>query len=137
MNILFLVGIAIFFGTITGKIFEKLHFPQVVGYIILGVIVGKSFLHVFEGEVLHSLAPLINFTLGIIGCVIGSELKGDVFRKYGRSIYTILFAEGFLAFIFVTVVVTLLTGKLYLGLILGAIASATDPASTINVFMAV
>jgi Kef-type K+ transport system membrane component KefB/CBS domain-containing protein len=133
MNILFLIGIAIFLGTISGKVFQRFKIPQVVGYIILGLLIGKSFLHVFEGEVVQSLQPLVNFTLGIIGCVIGSELKGSVFKKYGQSIYTILFAEGMFAFLLVTVFVTLITKKLYLGLILGAIASATDPASTINV----
>lgn len=133
MNVLFLIGSAIFLGTISGKIFQHFKIPQVVGYIIVGLLIGKSFFHLFEGELVQSLQPVVNFTLGIIGCVIGSELKGSVFKKHGRSIYTILFAEGLLAFVFVTILVTLITKKLYLGLILGAIASATDPASTINV----
>ncbi len=133
MNVLFLIGATIFLGTISGKVFQRFKIPQVVGYIILGLLIGKSFLHIFEGEVVQSLQPLVNFTLGIIGCVIGSELKGSVFKKYGSSIYTILFAEGILAFLFVTIFVTLVTKKLYLGLILGSIASATDPASTISV----
>ncbi len=124
---------AVFLGTISGKIFQRIKIPQVVGYIILGVIIGKSFLHLFEGDAIKSLTPLVNFTLGIIGCVIGSELKTDVFKKFGKSIYTILIAEGVLAFFAVAAVVTLITKKLYLGLILGAIASATDPASTVNV----
>ncbi len=133
MNILFLIGGAVFLGTLSGKVFQRFKIPQVVGYIILGLLIGKSFLHIFEGEIVESLQPLVNFTLGIIGCVIGSELKGSVFKKYGSSIYTMLFAEGILAFLFVTIFVTLMTHKLYLGLILGAIASATDPASTISV----
>jgi len=133
VNILFLIGSAIFLGTISGKVFQRLKIPQVVGYILLGLLIGKSFLHIFEGEIVQSLQPLVNFTLGIIGCVIGAELKGSVFNKYGKSIYTILFAEGLFAFLAVTVIVTFITKKLYLGLILGAIASATDPASTMSV----
>jgi Kef-type K+ transport system membrane component KefB len=133
MNTLLLIGIAIFLGIISGKIFQKFKIPQVVGYIIVGVVIGKSFLHIFEGNAIEAMTPLVNFTLGIIGCVIGSELKVGVFKKFGRSIYTILFAEGMLAFAAVAILVTLATGKLYLGLLLGAIASATDPASTINV----
>lgn len=133
MNVLSLAGIAIFLGTISGKIFQRFKIPQVVGYIILGLIIGKSFFHIFEGEVVTSLIPIVNFTLGIIGCIIGAELKGSVFKKYGTSIYTMLFTEGILAFLAVTIAVTLITKKLYLGLILGAIASATDPASTISV----
>jgi len=133
MNTLFLIGAAIFLGTMSGRVFRHFKIPQVVGYILLGLLLGKSFLHIFDAGVVQSLTPLVNFTLGIIGCIIGSELKGSVFKKYGKSIYTMLIAEGMLAFIFVTVFVTLLTKKLYLGLILGAIASGTDPASTVNV----
>ncbi len=133
MNVLFLIGIAIFLGIISGKVFQRFKIPQVVGYIILGVLIGKSFFHLFDSHVVRSLEPLVNLTLGIIGCVIGAELKGSVFKKFGRSIYTILLAEGLFAFFAVTVAVTLITKKLYLGLILGAIASATDPASTVSV----
>lgn len=133
MNTILVAGLAIFLGIITGKVFQYFKIPQVVGYIIVGVLIGKSFLHVLEGDVVQSLTPLVNFTLGVIGCVIGAELKGGIFKKYGKSIYTILVSEGVFAFLAVAVFVTLLTKKLYLGLILGAIASATDPASTVNV----
>ncbi len=133
MNALFLVGLVVFLGILSGKVFQKLRIPQVVGYILLGVIVGKSSLHIFEGPVVDSLMMVVSFTLGIIGFIIGAELKADVFRKYGRSIYAILLGEGLLAFLFVATAITLITQKLYLGLIFGAIASATDPASTINV----
>jgi len=133
MNALILIGLAVFLGTISGKIFQKLKIPQVVGYIIFGTLIGKSFLHLLEGPGLESFSPVVNLTLGIIGFIIGGELKKDVFKKYGRSIYTILFSQGLLTFILVTAVVTLVTRKLYLGLFLGAIATATDPASTTSV----
>jgi Kef-type K+ transport system membrane component KefB/CBS domain-containing protein len=133
MNILFLIGIAIFFGAFGGRIFQKFKIPQVVGYIIIGVLLGESVLGILKHSTVDAFTPIINVALGLIGFMIGSELKGEVFRKYGRSIYTILISEGMLAFVLVTIFVTILTKKLYLGLILGAIASATDPASTVNV----
>jgi len=133
MNILFLVGLVVFLGIISGKLFQKLHIPQVVGYILLGVIVGKSSFHIVEGPTVNALMTVVNFTLGIIGFIIGGELKADIFKRYGKSIYAILLGEGLFAFLFVAVTISLITHKLYLGLIFGAIASATDPASTMNV----
>lgn len=133
MNALLLIGLAVFFGTLTGKVFQKLKIPQVVGYILIGLIIGKSFFHLFEGPVVEGMMPLVNFTLGIIGFIIGAQLKRDVFAKYGKAIYGVLLGEGLLAFLFVTVAVTLITRELYLGLLFGAIAAATDPASTTNV----
>jgi Kef-type K+ transport system membrane component KefB/CBS domain-containing protein len=133
MSVLLLIGIAVFLGTFSGKLFQKLRVPQVIGYIIVGVVLGDSLLGLWEPEHLKALAPLIDFTLGVIGFLIGFELKLEVFKKYGRSIYLMLIGEGMLAFLAVAALVTLVTGKVYLGLLLGAIASATDPASTVNV----
>lgn len=133
MNGLFLIGFALVMGVISGAVFQRIKIPQVVGYILLGVLVGKSFLHLFETAFLQSLQPLVNYTLGLIGCLVGAELKWSVFKRYGRQIYAVLFAEGMGAFLCVAALVTWVTGKWSLGLILGAIASATDPASTINV----
>jgi Kef-type K+ transport system membrane component KefB len=133
MNALLLVGLAVFFGTITGKVFQKIKIPQVVGYILIGLIVGKSCLHLFEEPVIDAMMPIVQFTLGIIGFIIGAELKREVFAKFGWSIYSILIGEGLLTFLFVTLSVALITQNLALGLLLGAVASATDPASTINV----
>ncbi len=133
MNIVLLIGIAISFGTFGGRIFQRLKIPQVVGYILIGVLLGKSVFNICDDTTVQALSPLINLILGIIGFMIGAELKGEVFGRYGASIYSILIGEGVVAFIAVTIAVTIVTGKLYLGLLLGAIASATDPASTTNV----
>ena len=37
-----LLGIIMFFGAIGGRLFQKLHIPQVVGYIVIGIIIGAS-----------------------------------------------------------------------------------------------
>ncbi len=133
MNTLFLIGIIIFLGTCAGKISQKFKIPQVVGYIIIGILMGKSVLGVVPPQGIEVYNPLINFTLGIIGFIIGVELKREVFEKYGRTIYAMLLGEGLLAFLLVFLIVTFFTKQVYLGLLLGAIASATDPASTVNV----
>ena len=133
MNNILLLGIAIFFGVFGGKIFRRFKIPQVVGYVTVGLFLGKSVFNIFTQHSVDAFDPVVNFTLGVIGFVIGSELKGEVFKKYGRSIYFILVSEGMLAFLSVFAAVTLITKEVYLGLLLGAIASATDPASTVSV----
>ncbi|MBO4404189.1 MAG: sodium:proton exchanger, partial [Treponema sp.] len=37
-----LLGIIMFFGTAGGWIFKKLRIPQVVGYIVIGILIGSS-----------------------------------------------------------------------------------------------
>lgn len=133
MNILLIIGMIILLGTVGGKIFNKLNLPQVMGYMIIGLFLGKTAHGLLDGPVMDSLRPIISLALGIIGFMIGSEIQLDRFRRYSRSIYTILFFEAFLTFFLVGTVVFMLTGKVYMGLILGALASATAPAATYSV----
>lgn len=132
-HILLLFGIAIFFGLTGGRIFKRFKIPQVVGYIIIGVILGRSILGFYDADTIDRLGPFTNFALGVIGFMIGGEIKFEVFKKYGKKFITILLFEGCLAFILVGIAVTLVTGKLYLGVLLGALASATAPAATVDV----
>ncbi|RKY41476.1 MAG: cation:proton antiporter [Candidatus Makaraimicrobium thalassicum] len=133
MNILLVIGIIILLGTIGGRIFRKLNLPQVMGYIIIGLLLGESFHGFLSGPVLDSFRPITSLALGIIGFMIGSELRFDRFKRYSRSIYTILFVEAFLTFFVVAAVAALITKKIYMGLMLGALASATAPAATYSV----
>lgn len=133
MNILLVIGIIILLGTVGGRIFKKLNLPQVTGYIIIGLLLGQTFGGFLSGPILDSFRPLISLALGVIGFMIGSELNLERFRRYSRSIYTILLVETFLTFFLVAVATVLITGKLYMGLIFGALASATAPAATYSV----
>ena len=132
-NILLIIGAIILLGTIGGRIFKKINLPQVTGYIIIGLLVGESFKGFLSGPIIDSFRPLISLALGVIGFMIGAELHLDRFRRYSRSIYTILFFEAILTFVLVASVSIALTGKVYIGLILGALASATAPAATYSV----
>jgi len=141
LNVLLVLGIAVFGGTVGARLFRKLRFPQLIGYIIIGLIIGESGLKLVSEQVIHTLDPLSYFALGVIGFMIGGELKFSIFKKYGKQFTTILFAEGIAAFLLVGTGSFLLsyifTGNLKLsvalGVVLGAISSATDPASTIEV----
>ena len=50
---LLLLGLALFGGTIGGRIFEKLRIPQVVGYIIIGVLIGETGLKLVDVGILN------------------------------------------------------------------------------------
>jgi len=141
-NIILLLGIVIFAGTVGAKLFQRLRVPQIVGYIVIGLIIGESGLKVISAATVSELNPINLFALGIIGFMIGGELKTGLFKKYGRQFTAILMAEGIAAFLLVGLAATILAYlftqnlrlSIALGVVLGAIASATDPASTIQVF---
>lgn len=141
LNALFLLGLILFSGALGGKLFQKLRIPQVVGYIVVGILLGQTGLKIIDAGIVEALGPFSYFALGIIGFMIGGELKTDVFRRYGRQFAVILLSEGMAAFFVVFFLVGFLgsfllgQGMFYwaLGLLLGAIASATAPAATTDV----
>lgn len=141
LNILILLGLALFGGTIGGRLFQKIRIPQVVGYIAVGILIGQTGLKIIDEHTIQAFQPFNYFALGLIGFMIGGELKKETFLKYGKQLVYILLSEGIAAFLLVSILVGLV-GSLFfhesnlawaLGLLLGAIASATAPAATTSV----
>jgi len=139
MNIILLVGIAIFGGTVGARIFHRLSIPRIVGYVAIGIILGP-WLGIISQQTISDLEPFNMFALGIIGFLIGGELKREIFTKFGKQVIAILLFEGLAAFLLVgTLSFAIMwyfsdwkTG-LAVGVVFGAICAATDPASTMSV----
>ncbi|OGW74738.1 MAG: hypothetical protein A2Z72_08015 [Omnitrophica bacterium RBG_13_46_9] len=138
LNVLLLLGLALFGGTIGGRLFQKFRIPQVVGYVIIGILIGQSGLRIVNDTIIETLRPFNYFALGLIGFMVGGELKKEVFSKYGKHFLYILLCEGITPFLLVTVSIGIVGTVLFgaapfvwaLALLLGSIASATDPATT-------
>ena len=154
LNLALLFGLVILGGALGARFFQKLHVPQVVGCVVVGLLLGEDGLNVITHERIDALKPFTMFALGVIGFMIGAELRSDVFKKYGKQFFIILLSQGLGAFLLVaagtSVMVwlvlpsvlpasTILTAghrlslSIAVGLVLGAISSATAPASTVNV----
>ena len=140
LNLVLLFGLIILGGTFGARLFQKFHIPQVVGCIVVGIILGDV-LGVITARTIHDLEPFTMFALGIIGFMIGGELRADVFKKYGKQFFIILFSQGIGAFLLVAIgtavaawfITHQLSISIAMGLVFGAIASATAPAATVNV----
>ncbi|WP_443740471.1 cation:proton antiporter domain-containing protein [Treponema berlinense] len=140
-QIVFLLGLMIFFGSFGGRLFQKLKIPQVVGYIVIGIIIGSSGFKILGDKLINSLDPINTIALSLIGFLVGAELKIDVIKKYGKQFIGILLGETTVPFFVVAVLVggaTFIITKnttysLSLGLLLGAICTATAPAATTDV----
>ena len=141
ISILFILGLSILGGLLGASFFQKLHIPQVVGFIVIGLIVGDNGLKLVKHSDVTVLQPFTIFALGIIGFLVGGELKAETFRKYARQFFAILLGEGIIAFLIVGLSIGLfiyfafhnVTVAFAAGIVFGAVASATDPASTIDV----
>lgn len=141
LSILLLFGFALFGGSLGARLFQCLRIPQVVGYIAIGLLIGESGFKIIAMEDVVNFRQFNYFALGIIGFLVGGELQGHIFKKYGKQFMGILLGEGLSAFALVAISTSaflyFLTGNIAValaaGIVFGAIASATDPASTIDV----
>ncbi|RKY23585.1 MAG: cation:proton antiporter [Planctomycetota bacterium] len=137
-EMLVLLGLTLVAGLYVAKGAKLVRTPQVVGYVVAGVLLGKSFLGAWSPETTHSASMISRIALGMIGFTVGCELSIAKMRKLGKSIAMIVPLEAIGACVLVsagTYLVTLLAGSpnLPLALILGAVASATAPAGTVDV----
>jgi len=151
-KLILLIGIAIILGSVGGRLFARIGIPQVVGYIAIGIVgiaVGTLTKAVSPLDIRH-LEPVSLVALSIIGFSIGGELKKETFRKHGSGFLIVLVCEGITAALLVTLLVGLAScpwgrigslplaevlalGNWPLAILLGAIASATAPAATVDV----
>ncbi|MCP4611026.1 MAG: CBS domain-containing protein [Planctomycetes bacterium] len=139
VNMILLIGIAIFTGTVGAKVIQKFHIPQIIGYVTIGLVLGPL-LGIISTETVVTLEPFNLFALGVIGFLIGGELKREIFVKFGRQVIAILLFEGLAAFLLVGVLSFGImicfydwTMSLAVSVVLAAICAATDPASTVSV----
>ncbi len=128
---LFLIGAALVFSFIGAVVMKRLGIPQILGFMLAGIFLGLF--GVFTDETWSNLFPLVDLALGLIGYNIGLEIRKDVFSGKIRQMSTILILESIMTFIIVTLLANWILGQWHLAIVFGALASATDPASTVMV----
>ena len=131
---IFYVAILLFSGLIFARIFSKIHFPEVTGFLIAGIIIGPSVLGIIPEEGVKNLEIISSVALSFIAFSIGSEMKISVLKKLGEKIILITVFEA------LTALLVVLLGCLFIfkydlpfSLSLASIACATAPAATLMV----
>jgi Kef-type K+ transport system membrane component KefB len=132
-NVLSTIGLLLIISYLGSKLFQRFGIPQVVGFIVLGVLHGPSFLNVIPLSLSNEFLFISEIALGLIGFDMGSHLNMSKIRRLGKSIIFILIFEAFGAFLLVGAGVFAITRSLHTALIFGALASATAPAATVDV----
>ena len=84
-SLLLVIGSAVLFALFSGKALDKLKAPMVVGYVLIGVIMGGSFLNIFTHKILYRVEFINDLALGIIAFLIGAELKFSKLKSLGKT----------------------------------------------------
>lgn len=128
-----LLGIVAILGFYFGKAARLARLPSLIGFMVLGVLLGPSLLGFFEDANLASLTFITELALGFVAFSIGAELSLRSLKELGGGIAAIILAESFGAFFIVMLVVFALTRSWPLALLFGAVAPASAPAGTVAV----
>ncbi len=132
-NILIHIGLTLVLAFLGSKVFQRFGIPQVVGFIVAGVVLGNSGLNFIPLKLVDELTIISSIALGLIGFDMGSHLRFTELRRLGRSIAFILLFEAIGTFFLVSLGIYAITRSVYTALIFGALASATAPAATVDV----
>lgn len=133
VSALTLLGISTLVGFYVGRLSRHARLPSIIGYMVLGVILGPSVLHLFSDTMLDDLSFITEISLGFVAFSIGSELSLSSLRDLGSGIILIILTESFMAFLIVVGAMYFLTGDVPLALVFGAMAPASAPAGTVAV----
>jgi Kef-type K+ transport system membrane component KefB len=130
---LLLIGVVLVIGYYLGRAARFARLPSLIGFMVLGVLLGPSLLNLFYEGNLASLTFITEIALGFVAFSIGSELSMRSLRELGGGVAAIILAESFGAFLLVMTVVFLITRSWPVALLFGAVAPASAPAGTVAV----
>ena len=127
------------------KLFQKIKFPLITGFIITGLIAGSSFLNFITPTAIQNLNFLNEIALAIIAFSAGAELYLDDLRSRLKSIKWMTIGQLVITFVLTSVAVFFLAdripfmsemntaSKLAVSILFGTIFVARSPSSAIAV----
>lgn len=116
-------------GLIAGRIFYRLHLPQLVGFLLVGMILGPHLLNLIDDSILNISTEIRQLALVIILLRAGLNLQYADLRKVGRSAILLCFVPAtFEILAMVLIAPRLLSISTLDAVILGAVVAAVSPA---------
>lgn len=129
--VLLVLSVILFAGFIMTRLTNTLNLPKVSGYILAGILIGPCGLNMVPESLISHMGFVSDLALAFIAFGVGKFFKKEVIMKTGKKIIIITIFEALTAGVLVTLFsVGVFHLDLDFALILGAIATATAPAST-------
>jgi len=134
VNTILGLGFILIAGLFSARLINKIKFPSVTAYLLLGIIIGPSLFGLVSEEILSASGLISNIVLGMIAFSIGQNFSLDNFHKIGKSVIWISVLEACGAWLLVTLAFLLILKQpFYIALLFGALSSATAPAATVMI----
>ena len=146
MSSTLLIGVILGAGFLLGELVQLIRLPRITGYILAGIALNPQLTPIIpENFALHT-DPVTDLALSFITFSVGGTLLWPKLKQMGRTILTMTLFEAECAMLVVVAgfygaavlldtfqIVTLAAEPLVLSLLLGVLASPTDPSATLAV----
>lgn len=118
-------------GFLLTRLTNALKLPRVSGYIIAGVVIGPCIMHLIPEVIVARMGFVSDIALAFIAFGVGKFFKKEVLQKTGKEVILITVSEALAAGLLVGLSMHYIFRLSWeFSLVLGAIATATAPAST-------
>ena len=129
--VLLAIALIMLAGFIMTRITKKFRFPNVTVYILAGILIGPHVLNMVPQDMVLHMDFMSDVALTCIAFGVGQFFKKEVLKKTSGGVIVVTVLESLMAGVVVTLAMRYLVGQNWnVSLILGAIATATAPAST-------
>lgn len=129
--ILISLAIILLAGFLLTRITKLLKLPNVSAYIVAGILIGPGLLGLVPPNIISSMSFVSDIALAFIAFGVGKFFKIETLRKTGAKVVVITIIQSLLAGVLVTLTMrTVFNLSIEFSVLLGAIATATAPAST-------
>ncbi len=130
-RVLLTLSIILFSGFIMTRLTNTLNMPKVSGYILAGILIGPWGLNFIPASTIEEMSFVSDLALAFIAFGVGKFFKKEVLMQTGKKIIVITVSEAMAAGVLVTFFLKFMFRLNWdFALMLGAIATATAPAST-------
>jgi Kef-type K+ transport system membrane component KefB len=143
MQTLFFVGLILVIGSFMKSISQKAKILNVVGYLILGLIIGPEVLNIIPQHFIDDSHVITDLSLSLISVLVGANLKYNVIKEVWRQIAIISIFEAIFTFLFISSSFYVLFDfldfgfsneyRLIIAVLFGGLSSATAPATILAI----
>ncbi len=128
-QLIYKTGIIWLVSLFFGELARRLKLPVVIGYLAGGALLGPFGLNILDLSFLKGMTPVKEFLLAYILYLVGKHVRLEAFRGEATRYTVIALFQAFLTFLFVTILMYLLTHQIAPAIVTGLIAAPTAAIS--------
>lgn len=126
------LGGILLLGLLTDLIGKRTFLPRITLLLIFGILIGKEGADIIPSIFSDRFEIIADMTLLVVGFLLGGMLTRETLQQSGKKILSISISAAVITTTIVTIALIAIGLPTEIAILLGCIASATDPAATVD-----